>query len=147
MGALQKSPSNSFTCWGYFLVSFSGGLLFCWDFPKNFYFHRSKSLELSIFPGVMGAADALACTSKTDPAGSLFQTESRPGRFTPRRCHVFPNPSYKKALLLGKRGIGEGVKSPQLPKKCDMKSPWVLMKSKVALMSEGGSLLREREER
>ena len=30
--------------------------------------------------------------------------------------------------------------------KCDMKNPWVLMKSKVSLMSEGGSLLREREE-
>ena len=102
-----KKSIMSFTCWGCFLLFF----FFRWPsfmlgFPKNFYFHRS-SLGIVDFSRCHGCCWYLGMYLKTDPAGSLFQTASK-GRFTPRQCHVFPNPSSHKALLPVNVALGRG---------------------------------------
>ena len=69
----QKSPSCLLPAGVFF---FSRWPSFMLGLPKNFYFHRS-SLGIVDFPGVMGAADTLACTSKQTLQGHCSKLHLR----------------------------------------------------------------------
>ena len=87
-GCPPKKSIMSFTCWGIFWFLFPVAFFFVGIFLR-ISTSIAPSLGIVDFSRCHGCCWYLGMYLKTDPAGSLFQTASK-GRFTPRRCHLFP---------------------------------------------------------